>query len=83
MFSITKVGRRVDFSANPMYDPNFEFFDRKLLDDVRRNNENVHEFFRLMALCHTVMPEINDEGLHSEQTFFSRVILSSHFNRKA
>ncbi len=40
-----------------MYETTFEFYDRHLLDDVRRGNLHVQEFFRLLALCHTVMPE--------------------------
>lgn len=50
----------MDFSSNPMYEPSFQFFDKTLLDDVRRGNPHVQEFFRLLALCHTVMPEWKD-----------------------
>ena len=51
---------RVDFSANPMSEPTFEFYDKTLLDDVNKGVAHVHEFFRLLALCHTVMPEYKD-----------------------
>jgi hypothetical protein len=48
----------VDFSWNPQYEPTFEFFDQALMDEVRvREDPDVEEFFRLLALCHTVMPE--------------------------
>ncbi|XP_068622794.1 probable phospholipid-transporting ATPase IM isoform X2 [Battus philenor] len=47
----------LDFSFNPEYEPEFKFFDATLLEAVRRGDQNVHDFFRLLALCHTVMPE--------------------------
>ncbi|XP_013169830.1 PREDICTED: probable phospholipid-transporting ATPase IM isoform X1 [Papilio xuthus] len=47
----------LDFSFNPEYEPEFKFFDATLLDAVQRGNQQVHDFFRLLALCHTVMPE--------------------------
>jgi len=40
-----------------MYEPSFEFYDRSLLDNIRDGNKDCREFFRLLALCHTVMPE--------------------------
>ncbi len=50
----------MDFSSNPMSEPNFEFFDKSLLDDVNGGKQDAQEFFRLLAVCHTVMPEVND-----------------------
>lgn len=50
----------MDFSGNSMHEPSFEFFDQKLLDAARGSNKDVQEFFRLLALCHTVMPEEKD-----------------------
>ena len=50
----------MDFSDNPMAEPDFKFYDKSLLDDVRKGDPNVHEFFRLLALCHTVMPEYKE-----------------------
>ncbi|VVC99614.1 unnamed protein product [Leptidea sinapis] len=47
----------LDFSDNPEYEPEFKFFDCKLLKAVRQGDSNVFDFFRLLALCHTVMPE--------------------------
>ena len=43
-----------------MSEPTFEFYDKTLLDDVNKGVAHVHEFFRLLALCHTVMPEYKD-----------------------
>lgn len=45
----------LDFSFNPEYEPEFKFFDATLLDASKRGNQDVHDFFRLLALCHTVM----------------------------
>lgn len=47
----------VDFSFNPDYEAEFKFYDKALLDSVKANDPNAHIFFRLLALCHTVMPE--------------------------
>lgn len=55
--------RKVDFSSNPFYESQFEFYDQSLLDEVRAGNKDVQEFFRLLALCHTVMPEEKDGKL--------------------
>lgn len=53
----------VDFSANPMYETKFTFYDQKLLNEVNQDNPDVHEFFRLLAICHTVMCEEKDGSL--------------------
>ena len=45
-----------------MYEPSFEFYDKNLLYDVKQGNANVHDFFRLLALCHTVMTDNKDDG---------------------
>ncbi|XP_035783943.1 phospholipid-transporting ATPase ID-like isoform X1 [Anopheles albimanus] len=47
----------VDFSFNPEYEPEFRWYDQGLLDAVRSGEEHSHSFFRLLALCHTVMAE--------------------------
>ncbi|KAM7346678.1 ATPase phospholipid transporting 8B isoform 3-T3 [Cochliomyia hominivorax] len=54
---ITDAIEPVDFSANPEYEPEFRWYDKTLLDAVRSDEEHAHNFFRLLALCHTVMPE--------------------------
>uniref|UniRef100_A0A665USB1 Phospholipid-transporting ATPase n=1 Tax=Echeneis naucrates TaxID=173247 RepID=A0A665USB1_ECHNA len=52
----------VDFSFNPLADPRFLFHDHALVEDVKLENSEVHTFFRLLALCHTVMAEEKKEG---------------------
>ncbi|KAL7978089.1 hypothetical protein Chor_005076 [Crotalus horridus] len=47
----------VDFSFNSLADPNFTFWDTGLLETVKLGDLHVHEFFRLLSLCHTVMSE--------------------------
>lgn len=47
----------LDFSFNPEHEADFKFFDGTLLDAVRSGDQHVHDFFRLLALCHTVMPD--------------------------
>uniref|UniRef100_H2MWM0 Phospholipid-transporting ATPase n=1 Tax=Oryzias latipes TaxID=8090 RepID=H2MWM0_ORYLA len=53
---------RVDFSWNKLADPKFIFHDHSLVETVREGNSEAHAFFRLLALCHTVMPEEKKEG---------------------
>lgn len=45
-----------------MADPKFVFHDHTLMETVREGNPDAHAFFRLLALCHTVMPEEKKEG---------------------
>lgn len=52
----------VDFSFNPLADPRFVFHDHALVEAVKLENPEVHAFFRLLALCHTVMAEEKKEG---------------------
>ena len=59
-YIIFQVPNRVDFSANPMHEPSFDFYDKTLLDDVKRGVAPVHEFFRLLSLCHTVMADYKE-----------------------
>lgn len=47
----------IDFSWNPQYEPEFKWYDRNLLESIEAEDEHSHNFFRLLALCHTVMPE--------------------------
>uniref|UniRef100_A0A3B3CKK2 Phospholipid-transporting ATPase n=1 Tax=Oryzias melastigma TaxID=30732 RepID=A0A3B3CKK2_ORYME len=53
---------RVDFSWNQLADPKFIFHDHSLVETVREGNPEAQAFFRLLALCHTVMPEERKEG---------------------
>lgn len=59
---ITEKTAKVDFSDNKLADPNFIFHDHSLLETVNEGNPKVQAFFRLLALCHTVMPEEKEEG---------------------
>jgi len=52
----------VDFSWNQLADPKFAFHDHSLVETVREENPEARNFFRLLALCHTVMPEEKIEG---------------------
>uniref|UniRef100_A0A8C7X9D5 Phospholipid-transporting ATPase n=1 Tax=Oryzias sinensis TaxID=183150 RepID=A0A8C7X9D5_9TELE len=54
--------RGVDFSWNQLADSKFIFHDHSLVETVREGNPEAHAFFRLLALCHTVMPEEKKEG---------------------
>ena len=53
---------RVEFTGNQYAEENFEFFDQRLLDAVQSNKPLVHDFFKILALCHTVMPEVKGKG---------------------
>uniref|UniRef100_A0A3B3HUL8 Phospholipid-transporting ATPase n=1 Tax=Oryzias latipes TaxID=8090 RepID=A0A3B3HUL8_ORYLA len=57
----------VDFSFNPLADPRFVFHDHSLVEAVKLESPEVHTFFRLLALCHTVMAEEKTEGELSYQ----------------
>ncbi|XP_076016071.1 phospholipid-transporting ATPase ID-like [Genypterus blacodes] len=59
---ITEKTKRVNFSGNQLADPNFIFHDYSLLETVNEGNLEAQAFFRLLALCHTVMPEEKTEG---------------------
>ncbi|KAB1277172.1 putative phospholipid-transporting ATPase IM [Camelus dromedarius] len=54
--------KAVDFSVNPQADRTFQFFDHHLLESINLGDPKVHEFLRLLALCHTVMSEENSAG---------------------
>lgn len=59
----------VDFSFNALADPGFTFHDHALVEAVKLENPEVHAFFRLLALCHTVMAEEKKEGGKSVSAF--------------
>ncbi|XP_012994413.1 phospholipid-transporting ATPase ID isoform X7 [Esox lucius] len=52
----------VDFSFNPLSDRKFTFHDSSLVEAIKMEEPSVQEFFRLLALCHTVMSEEKNEG---------------------
>uniref|UniRef100_A0A669B013 Phospholipid-transporting ATPase n=1 Tax=Oreochromis niloticus TaxID=8128 RepID=A0A669B013_ORENI len=60
-------GEQVDFSWNNLADPKYNFHDHSLVEMVRSGNPETQEFFRLLSLCHTVMPEEKKEGELSYQ----------------
>ncbi|XP_039606400.1 phospholipid-transporting ATPase IC [Polypterus senegalus] len=54
----------VDFSWNRYSDGNFKFYDHCLHQSIKYGREpEIWEFFKLLALCHTVMVEQNEEEL--------------------
>ncbi|XP_044213765.1 probable phospholipid-transporting ATPase IM isoform X1 [Thunnus albacares] len=59
---ITEKTACVDFSFNPLCDTKFKFYDGSLVEAIKLEDSAVQEFFRLLALCHTVMPEEKSEG---------------------
>ncbi|TRY82760.1 hypothetical protein DNTS_020637 [Danionella cerebrum] len=53
----------LDFvSWNPLADRDFVFYDQSLLEAVVAEEPAVHEFLRILSLCHTVMSEEKSEG---------------------
>ncbi|XP_010188088.1 PREDICTED: phospholipid-transporting ATPase FetA-like, partial [Mesitornis unicolor] len=59
---INENTEKVDFSYNQLADPKFAFYDHSLVEAVKLNDVPTHRFFRLLSLCHTVMPEEKKEG---------------------
>lgn len=66
---------QVDFSDNPMSQSSFAFYDGRLLEMVKQGDPHVHQFFRLLALCHTVMPE--------EKSGISKFVVTSKKNNNS
>ncbi|XP_069784802.1 phospholipid-transporting ATPase IC-like isoform X2 [Narcine bancroftii] len=53
-----KTAKMVDLHWNTFADGKLEFYDGSLVEQIRSGaNPTVHEFFKLLALCHTVMVE--------------------------
>ena len=48
---------RVDFSDNPHYESDFNFYDFRLKGMLDKRDADCCDFFRCIALCHTVMSE--------------------------
>ncbi|XP_023579830.1 probable phospholipid-transporting ATPase IM [Octodon degus] len=59
---ITKKKEPMDFSENSQADRSSQFLDPSLKEAIRSGDPKVHEFFRLLALCHTVMSEEDSSG---------------------
>ncbi|XP_037689946.1 probable phospholipid-transporting ATPase IM isoform X2 [Choloepus didactylus] len=56
-----KKKEAVTFAVNHA-DSKFQFFDHNLIESIKLGDPKVHEFLRLLALCHTVMSEENSAG---------------------
>uniref|UniRef100_A0A674D9H2 Phospholipid-transporting ATPase n=1 Tax=Salmo trutta TaxID=8032 RepID=A0A674D9H2_SALTR len=54
--------KTVDWSFNPLADHHFSFHDHSLVEALKLESPEVQSFFRLLALCHTVMAEEKIEG---------------------
>ncbi len=78
-----QASSRVDFSANPMHEASFEFYDQSLLDKVRGGDRDCREFFRLLALCHTVMPEEKNGERHDQLIDMEALAVSKIFTPPA
>ncbi|KAM4707838.1 phospholipid-transporting ATPase ID-like [Discoglossus pictus] len=59
---VTEFTEKVDFCYNPLADHKFAFYDHRLVEAVKLGNTSCHEFFRLLALCHTAMSEEKKPG---------------------
>ncbi|OWF34874.1 phospholipid-transporting ATPase ID [Mizuhopecten yessoensis] len=57
---VTEHTPKVNFSDNPYFETSFDFYDSQLLTAIHDGNPLAHRFFYILALCHTVMPEMND-----------------------
>ena len=53
---------KCNLSFNKYADPKFEFYDKRLVTEVQGGNREVGRFFTLLSLCHTVMPEVTEDG---------------------
>lgn len=69
----------IDFSKhNPeFWEEKFKFYDVNLLEQVQQNNQEVSEFFILLALCHTVMSEEKNGRLEYQAQSPDEAALSS------
>ncbi|XP_078811970.1 phospholipid-transporting ATPase ID-like isoform X2 [Oryzias latipes] len=55
-------GEPSNSSGHQIGDSNFIFHDPNLVELVRKGNPEAQAFFRLLALCHTVMSEEKEDG---------------------
>lgn len=77
--SLLLIFQRLDFTPfNPLADPDFCFYDQKLLESVKVGDLQTQEFFRLLSLCHTVMSEEKSEGEQREGTAKHSFCITSH-----
>ncbi|EGW04997.1 putative phospholipid-transporting ATPase IM [Cricetulus griseus] len=59
---ITKKKEGVDFSGKSQPERTLHFRDHSLMESIELGDPKVHEFLRLLALCHTVMSEEDSAG---------------------
>lgn len=53
--------QQVDFSWNMYADGKFLFYDHYLIEQIKSGKEpEIHKFFFLLAICHTVMADTSD-----------------------
>ncbi|CAI5448572.1 unnamed protein product [Caenorhabditis angaria] len=57
VLEVNDKSKPIDFTWNPMSETSFMFYDQNLVDATKRKVPEVCMFWRLLALCHTVMPE--------------------------
>ncbi|NXI32748.1 AT8B1 ATPase, partial [Sterrhoptilus dennistouni] len=56
---------QVDFSWNVYADGKFLFYDHYLIEQIKSGKETeIHKFFFLLAICHTVMADTSDGQLN-------------------
>ncbi|KAM9325142.1 phospholipid-transporting ATPase IC-like [Gastrophryne carolinensis] len=62
--------QEVSFQWNRYADPAFRFYDQTLIEELQKDpgDPQVHEFFRAIALCHTVMVDGSKEGVTYKST---------------
>ncbi|KAM3936525.1 phospholipid-transporting ATPase IK-like [Leptodactylus fuscus] len=59
-----KEHQEVSFAWNKYADKSFRFYDQSLCKEIKeRQNPLLHEFFKAISLCHTVMTDNNKEGM--------------------
>lgn len=64
---LKREGRKIESDSSPPLPgaaQNFPFKDTRVLRDMELNDRGpaIKEFFSLLAVCHTVIPEIDDHG---------------------
>lgn len=76
-FSPLQNTKPVDFSFNPLHEQAFKFYDQTLIDS-NREDPTCHEFFRLLALCHTVMPDEKNGITSILEWNVIKIVFASH-----
>ncbi|XP_041374106.1 phospholipid-transporting ATPase ID-like isoform X1 [Gigantopelta aegis] len=54
---------KIDFTLENHYgESSFCFYDTRLLNEIKGGNKDAKRLFKILALCHTVMPERKENG---------------------